>query len=110
MVRGANGRNRPFDRHMVYNIRARLSYMKRYYAVQVGDYYACDIGSTVKRNAFRMARRAAKQNPGYEVRIVLCTTDDDFIDDVIYIQRGWAGRWWNGESKKSPTGDYSQAD
>ena len=27
MVRGANGRNRLFNRHMVYNIRAHLSYV-----------------------------------------------------------------------------------
>lgn len=74
---------------------------KRYYAVQVGDYYGSEEGSTVKREAMRMARKVAKENPGYEVRIALCTVDDDFVDDVIYVQRGWSGdrSLWSPEEK-----------
>lgn len=63
---------------------------RRYYAVQVGgDYVTDDCGSTVKREAFRMARRAARENPGQEVRIVLRTVEDDYCDGIIFVQKGY---------------------
>lgn len=53
---------------------------KNWYAVQVGSNYASDNGSTVKREALRMARQEAKkpENDGLEVRIAVCSTDDDY--------------------------------
>lgn len=59
---------------------------KRFYAVQVGDSVDCSSGSTRKRDAYRMARAEAKQYPGEEVRICLCTEDDDFCEGVIILQ------------------------
>lgn len=59
---------------------------RRFYAVQVGDDYSSDYGSTVKREAMKMARQEAKANPGQEVRISLCMTDDDFCDGIITVQ------------------------
>lgn len=61
---------------------------RRYYAVQVGDYFFDDIGSTRKREAFRIARREARENPGMEVRVVTRTVDDDFTLDVTLVQEG----------------------
>lgn len=59
---------------------------RRFYAVQVGTDYSCDNGSTNKRKAFAMARREARENPGEEVRIAYCMTDDDFCDEEVIIQ------------------------
>lgn len=63
---------------------------KNWYAVQVGDDYASDYGSTVKREALRMARQEAKkpENDGIEVRIAVCSTDDDYCREVIVIREG----------------------
>ncbi len=63
---------------------------KRWYAVQTGDEYACDNGSTIKRKAVVMAHAEARNHPCKEVRIVLCRTDpdDDFCEGVIIIQEG----------------------
>ena len=60
--------------------------MKKFYAVQVGNDYACDNGSTNKREAVRMARQEARENPGKEVRIAVCTVDDDFVTSEIIVQ------------------------
>ncbi len=60
--------------------------MKKFYAVQVGNNYSSDNGSTVKREAFRMARREAKANPGKEVRISVCRVDDDFCEEEIIVR------------------------
>ena len=53
---------------------------KKYYAVQIGENYDYDFdGSTVKREAFRIARRYAR-NPAYagkEVRVVDIDVDDN---------------------------------
>lgn len=61
---------------------------RRYYSVQVGDDYTDDYGSTVKREAFRMARREAKANPDKEVRIALRTVENSDVEDVIIVQEG----------------------
>lgn len=61
---------------------------KRFYAVQVGDDFSTDTGSTVKRQALRMARSAARKFPGLEVRLCLCTVDDDFCEGELIIQEG----------------------
>ena len=61
---------------------------KRFYAVQIGrEDTDCSYGSTRKREAISLARKAAKQSPGEEVRICLCTKDDDFCDGIIVIQK-----------------------
>ena len=40
---------------------------KKFYAVQIGNDYSSDIGSTIKRDALRMAKQEARRNPGKEV-------------------------------------------
>ena len=66
----------------------RLKMSKRFYAVQVGDDFASDNGSTVKRTALRMARALAKKNPGQEVRIAYCSTDSDYCENEEIVQHG----------------------
>ena len=61
---------------------------KRFYAVQIGNDYSSDWGSTRKRDAIVMAHQAARENPGKEIRISICTTDDDFCDREIVIRKG----------------------
>ena len=61
---------------------------KRFYAVQIGNDYSSDWGSTRKREAIVMAHQAARENPGKEIRISICTTDDDFCDRQIIIREG----------------------
>lgn len=63
---------------------------KNWYAVQVGSDYTSDYGSTVKREALRMAREEAKkpENNGLEVRIAVCSADDDYCHDVIIVREG----------------------
>lgn len=59
-----------------------------WYAIQVGNDYASDYGSTIKRKAFQMAKKEAHKNPESEVRICVCKTNDDFCDKEIIIQHG----------------------
>ena len=61
---------------------------KRFYAVQHGDDYSSDWGSTNKRKAYAMARAMCKEYPDEEIRIVYCTTDSDFCDREIVIREG----------------------
>ena len=63
---------------------------KNWYAVQVGSDYTSDYGSTVKREALRMARNEAKkpENNGLEVRIAVCSVDDDYCQDEIIVREG----------------------
>ena len=63
---------------------------KNWYAVQVGNDYTSDYGSTVKREALRMARQEAKkpENDGLEIRIAVCSTDDDYCQDEIIVRDG----------------------
>lgn len=61
---------------------------RRYYAVQVGDNFFDDVGSTRKREAFQIARREARENPGMEVRVVTMTVDDNFALDETIVQEG----------------------
>ena len=61
---------------------------KRWYAVQHGDDFASDNGTTVKREAYKLARQAHKDYPGEEIRIVLCRVDDDFAEDEIIVYEG----------------------
>ena len=62
--------------------------MKKFYAVQVGNDYSSDNGSTVKREAMKMARAAAKENPGMQIRISVCKVDDDYCMQEIVIRDG----------------------
>ena len=61
---------------------------KRFYAVQIGNDYSSDWGSTRKRDAIVMAHQAARENPGKEIRISICTTDDDYCEREIVIRDG----------------------
>lgn len=66
--------------------------MKRWYAVQVWDENDCGYGSTVKREAVKMAN-AEKRNPrndGKEIRIVVMsdTTNDAYPVEEIIIREG----------------------
>lgn len=63
---------------------------KNWYAVQVGSDYTSDYGSTAKREALRMAREEAKkpENNGLEVRIAVCSTEDDYCHDEIIVREG----------------------
>ena len=62
---------------------------RRFYAVQNGTDYACDYGSTVKRTAYQMARALHKQYPEDEIRIAICTTDDDYVEEEIILYKGY---------------------
>ena len=62
--------------------------MKKWYAVQHGDDYDCGYGSTVKREAIKMAN-AMKRDPYYdgeEIRIAITEGDDDFVIGQIIIR------------------------
>lgn len=63
---------------------------RNWYAVQVGDDYTSDYVSTVKREALRMARQEARkpENDGLEIRIAVCSTDDDYCQDEIIVRDG----------------------
>lgn len=69
---------------------------KRYYSVQHGDDYSDDYGTTVKREAYRMARRLARdpRYDGEEIRIALMylnMPDEDYAegcDGTIIIREG----------------------
>ena len=62
---------------------------KRWYAVQHGDNFECDNGSTVKRKAMQRARQMHRDYPGEEIRICLCREDDDFCEGEIIVFNGW---------------------
>lgn len=64
---------------------------RRFYAVQRGDNYGCDYGSTVKRQAMKMARQEHKDYPGEEIRICLCREDDNTCDGEIVVYPGRRG-------------------
>ena len=61
---------------------------KRVYAVQHGDCFECDYGSTVKREALKMAKALHKEYPGEEIRLCLCREDDDYCEGEIIVFRG----------------------
>lgn len=62
--------------------------MKRFYAVQHGNNFDWDYGSTVKREAIKMAN-ALKHIPEYdgeEIRIAVI--EDDYCEEDIIIREG----------------------
>ena len=59
-----------------------------WYAVQHGDNFEIDFGSTVKLEACKMARELHKEYPDEEIRIALCTTESDFCDGEIIVYNG----------------------
>lgn len=61
---------------------------KTFYAVQHGDYFASDIGSTRKREAYQTARAFHKEYADEEIRISICTLDDDFCRKEIVLFEG----------------------
>lgn len=64
--------------------------MKKFYAIQIGDNYECDYGSTVKREAIKMANAAKRDhdNDGMEIRIAVCSVDSDFVAEEIIVREG----------------------
>lgn len=66
---------------------------KRFYAVQHGDNFESDNGSTVKREAMKIARQMHKDYPGEEIRICLCREDDDFCEGEIIVFDGKRVDW-----------------
>lgn len=66
---------------------------RRYYAVHVGDDCSENEGSTIKREALRMARRAVREKPNEKVRVVMRTVEDDHCDGIIYVRRDEGGNW-----------------
>lgn len=61
---------------------------KRWYAVQLGDDLDCGYGSTVKREAMKMANRLAKQYPDEKISICLCREGSDFCEGEIIVRNG----------------------
>lgn len=64
--------------------------MKKFYAVQIGCDNDCGTGSTVKREAIKMAN-AYKRIPRYdgeEIRIAVCSTESDDVTEEIIIREG----------------------
>lgn len=61
---------------------------RRFYAVQHGDNFEWDEGSTVKREAVKMANQMKrdKDYDGEEIRIAVI--DDDFCTEEIIIRDG----------------------
>ena len=66
-----------------------MSRAKVWYAVQVDHDTDCGTGSTVWREARKMATAAHKRNPGVEIGICTTNYDDDFClnYEVIYEAR-----------------------
>lgn len=58
---------------------------RTFYAVQHGDDYSSDYGSTKKREAYQMARSLHEEYPEEEIRISVCTTEDDFCKEEIVV-------------------------
>lgn len=61
---------------------------KRFYAVQHGEYYECDEGSHIKREAEKMARKLHRKYPEEEIRIVYVTDDSNFAENEIVMFPG----------------------
>lgn len=61
---------------------------KRFYAVQHGDSFESDFGSTVKREAIKMANQMHREYPGEEIRLCLCREDDDYCEGEIILHAG----------------------
>lgn len=64
--------------------------MKKFYAVQVGYDCDCGYGSTVKREAIKMANAFKRDHryDGEEIRIAVCTTDSDYVFSEIIVREG----------------------
>lgn len=62
--------------------------MTKFYAVQHGNDYSSDYGSTVKRKAYTMAHELGREYPQDEIRISVCTIDDDFCTREIIVREG----------------------
>lgn len=82
---------------------------RRFYAVQCGENYDCSYGSTVKRESMKMARALARDPwyDGEEIRICLCSTEDNYCDGVIIIrEEGGVCPATEREERKHPTHFY----
>lgn len=61
---------------------------RKWYAVQHGNNFDSDCGSTVKRDALRIANRKHRDYPGEEIRICICRVDNDFCKEELIIFPG----------------------
>lgn len=62
---------------------------RRWYAVQVGkEDTDCGCGSTVKREAIKMARAYHKIRPDEQIRIAICTTESDYVTEEKILYEG----------------------
>ena len=64
--------------------------MKKFYAVQHGDNFDCDYGSTVKREAIKMANALKRDHyyDGEEIRIAVVSCDSDYCTGEIIVRNG----------------------
>ena len=64
--------------------------MRRFYAVQHGNDFDWDYGSTVKIKAEKMANAMKRNNDydGEEIRIAVINCDTDFCIEEIIIRQG----------------------
>lgn len=64
--------------------------MKKFYAVQNGDNYDWDYGSTVKREALKMANKTKRDHDydGEEIRIAVIDCDAEYCTAEIIIREG----------------------
>ena len=64
--------------------------MKKFYAVQAGDNFDCGTGSTVKREAIKMANayKRDERYAGMEIRIAVCSEDSDYVTEEIIVREG----------------------
>lgn len=60
--------------------------MTKFYTVQHGNDYSSDYGSTVKRKAYTIARELGREYPQDEIRISVCSVDDDYCTCEIIIR------------------------
>lgn len=61
---------------------------RTWYAVQHGNNFESDFGSTVNHEAYKMARALHKEYPNEEIRIALCTIESDFCEGEIIVYNG----------------------
>ena len=64
--------------------------MKKFYAVQHGDNFDWDYGSTVKQEAVKMANAMMydKEYDGEEIRIAVIDCDADYCMEELIIRDG----------------------
>ncbi len=87
MVRGANGRDRLFNRHMVYNIRAHLSYVTTERKVDMEKYICANCGAVIEDEEAMITAQDGKTFCNEECAkaqgYIQCEECGDWTDDWI---------------------------